>query len=356
MNETSTMRKPHKMQYILNLTRCCTQDCEFCAVDALYSPSIEGCIELAHAEQLAGRELTPDQWCSVVEKLLSIDPTAEFDLSGGDCLALPWVSKQFIPFIMERVQSRQQVSVTSTATPLQSWLVETRAISRDKIPGVVHLTFDGYRPYSFDNIRLSSQIRELGTDIHVECPLNVENCDIEKVRKIYDAVEDAQVSELLLMRFFPTGRGVDKNGLGGLEPSDDTYRSAIAEFYRLDKQHQNGPAIKVQCALKQFTPQWTGFSPCKMGNTTWCVMPNGTLLICPWAYGMNGSPLSNDFVAGNILHDDYETCFSMARVLRDAMSCKYPRECRIHAFVMESKGRCGASQIEEYDYEIKKEA
>jgi hypothetical protein len=333
----------HNTQYILTLTRCCTQNCEFCAVDALYSPSIRGCVDRAHAEQLAGRELTPGQWCSIVEKLLAIEPTAEFDLSGGDCLALPWVPHQLIPFIMERVQSPQQVSVTSTPDSLQAWLVEIRASRPDMIPGAVHVTFDGYRQYSFDNIRLASQVRELGMDIHVECPLTVENCDLEKVREIYSVAKDAHVSEILLMRFFPVGRGADKYGLDGLEPSANTYRTAIAEFYRLAGQHTDGPTIKVQCALKQFKPEGTGTVPCKMGDTTWCVMPNGVLLICPWAYGRNGRPLGEVFVAGNVLHGDYGKCRSKARGLRDILRRKYPRACRIHAFVEESRGRIKSS-------------
>ena len=47
--------------FILSLTRCCTQNCTFCAVDALYCHSVNGCRDRAYTEQLIGRELTPDQ-------------------------------------------------------------------------------------------------------------------------------------------------------------------------------------------------------------------------------------------------------------------------------------------------------
>ena len=341
--ECGIERKSKHIQCILTLTRCCTHDCDFCAVDALYSPSIAGCADRAYTEQLVGRELTSDQWCSVVRKLLAIDPYAEFDLSGGDCLSLPWVSRQLIPFILERVQSRKQVSVTSTADSLQAWLDDTHASCPDKMPSAVHVTFDGYRQYSFDNIRIASQVRELGMDIHVECPLTVGNCDLDKVQEIYYTVKDVHVSELLLMLFFPVGRGADKHGLSGLEPSADMYRAAIAEFFRLAAKYPDGPIIKVQCALKEFEPEGTGAAHCKMGDATWCVMPNGILLICPWAYGKNGRALDDAFVAGNVLHSDFGECRSMARGLRDSLRHKYPRECRIRAFIADSNDRTRTS-------------
>jgi len=332
-------RKNKHFQVILTLTRCCTQNCTFCAVDALYSSSVTGCNARAHKQQLEGKELTPDQWCSVVEKLLAIDPTAEFDLSGGDCLALPWVSRKLIPFILERTQSRKQLSVTSTANSLQAWLEQTRTTYTDKRPGAIHVTFDGYRQYSFENIRLARQVRELGMDFHIECPLTVENCGLDKVHEIYSRVKDAHASELLLMRFFPVGRGTDKYRLGGLEPSANMYRVAIAEFSRLAAKHPDGPTIKVQCALKEFEPEKTGAVPCKMGDSTWCLMPNGILLICPWAYGMNGCPLDKVFVAGNVLHSGVGECRSKAHDLRNALRRKYSRKCRILAFIGESRNR-----------------
>jgi hypothetical protein len=297
---------------------------------------VAGCKERAYTEQLIGREMTADQWCSVIDKLITVDPSVEFDLSGGDCLALPWVYKQLIPYILERVQNRKQISVTSTAKSIQTWFEETRNISSTQRPGAVHVTFDGCRQYSFENLQLASQIYELGMDLHVECPLTVENCNLIKIQEIYLAAKHAHVSEILLMRYFPVGRGSDLYGRDGLNPSPDMYRFAINMFFQLASQHPDGPTIKVQCALKQFTDQQPGSAKCKMGDRTWCVMPNGVLLICPWAYGLNGNPLDDIFVAGNILHDDYRNCRSRAKSLRTALHRKFPTECRIIGFVDEN--------------------
>lgn len=332
-SEVGGNRKRKCTHYILTLTRSCTQNCDFCAVDALYSPTVAGCAERARQEQLAGRELSSDQWCAVVEKLLSIDPYAKFDLSGGDCLALPWVSQKLIPFILDRVRSRTQLSVTSTAEALHGWLANIGDIRLGARPGAVHVTYDGYRQYSFDNIHLASRIRELEMDFHVECPLTEGNCDLDKVRDIYSAMKDAHVSEVLLMRFFPVGRGADEYRLSGIEPSPEKYLAAIAEFCRLAAKFPEGPTIKVQCGLKNIELDRIRAVPCKMGESTWCIMPNGDLLVCPWAYGMNGRPLDSGFVAGNVLNNDLDECRSRARGLRNVLRNKYPKACRVHAFV-----------------------
>ena len=60
-------------KFILSLTRCCTQNCIFCAVDALNCESVIGCRDRSYTEQLLGRELTPAQWCSVIDKLIAKD-------------------------------------------------------------------------------------------------------------------------------------------------------------------------------------------------------------------------------------------------------------------------------------------
>ena len=330
-----SLKSPHAT-FLLSLTRCCTENCTSCAVDAIYCQSVTGCQKRSETEQLAGRELTNYEWCSVIDKLLLFNPTAEFDLSGGDCLALPWVYENLIPYLLKRVVSRKKVSVTSTAKSIRSWLKATSDVGPDQRPGAIHVTFDACRQYSFDNISLASQIHSFGMDLHIECPLTSENCIPSKIREIFFSARDSRISELLLMRFFPVGRGADINPIGGLEPSPETYHYAIKQFLALAAQYPDGPAIKVQCALKKFSNSESSFV-CKMGNGTWCVMPNGSLLVCPWAYGLNGDPLSNSFVAGNILEDDYLSCRARAHEIRIGLQGKYPKECRIFGFINKDK-------------------
>ncbi len=320
------------MKYILSLTRCCTYNCEFCAVDAHYNDSVSGCAALAAKEREAGRELGPAQWCDIVAKILRSNPNAEFDLSGGDCLALPWVYQELIPFINEKTHNKRHVAITATAKSLVAWLNADIHHSRVGYPGAIHLTYDGYRPYSSENIALVPQVHRLGIEVHVECPLTVENCHVEGAHLIYNTLRDAGIPEVLLMSYFPVGRGGDSSQFGTMTPTKDNYRMTISEFMRLEKHYPDGPRVKVQCALKGLLPGSNGNVPCKMGDDTWCIMPDGTLLTCPWAYGLGGCPLDVAFVAGNALKDEVGEWRASGKESRNHLRRKYPRQCMIKAY------------------------
>lgn len=320
---------------ILTLTRCCTQNCDFCAVDAIAPLSeincLRDCAANAVKEQEIGHELTFDQWQKVIDNLLLIDENMEFDLSGGDCLALPWVRNKFMPFLLEKVGDNKRVSITATAVSLRAWLDEIRKTNMPFLPGNIHITYDGYRPYSFDNLALVNPLREIGVDVHAECPLTVDNCSHTMVERIYKEMLDYQISEVLLMRFFPVGRGAKSGQSNPWEPTSSQYIDAIAEFQRLSKMHPHGPKVKLQCALKEYTLESRGYALCKMGKSTWCVMPNGDVLICPWAYGMNGNALDPSFVAGNAL-DSPEFIVKQSSLLIHAQYKEAPGKCKVLKF------------------------
>jgi len=277
-------------------------------VDAITPRSNENalveCAENAEREQLSGREMDLSAWQETIIKLLQIDPEMEFDLSGGDCLALPWVRDKLIPFIIGKVKDAQRVSVTATAASVEKWL-ESIALSKSMpVLGSIHITYDGYRDYSNTNLNLVKPLHDLGIDVHVECPITKENCSVETATKIYTVLKDHNISEILLMRYFPVGRGGVSHGKSSIwEPTVDEYKTTVNKFLELAEKYPEGPKVKLQCSLKEFTLEGANRILCKMGHTTWCIMPNGNVLICPWAYGLNGAALDTGFVAGNIRFD-----------------------------------------------------
>ena len=336
MNTLSTTQKEQPAETrapksILTLTRACSEACSFCAVDAYRISGNGGWPAQQHR---AKGELLPEEWRAVAEKILTAHPHAAFDLSGGDCLALPWVGDSFIPFLMERVRDRNHVALTAPAASLGSWLERAKGHLPESLPGSVHITYDGYRAYSFANIKLAPVARAAGVDMHVECPLTSDNCNTKDVKDIYLTARESGIGEMLIMRFFPVGRAAKAiSRCAELEPLPDMYRAAIAEFRRLESTYKDGPKIKVQCALKKFDPCFDGSDPCKMGDQTWCVMPDGTMLICPWAYGMGGNPLHDCFVAGNILTNSLGMLDAKAVALRAMHADNDPGECRILSFL-----------------------
>ncbi len=200
-------------------------------------------------------------------------------------------------------------------------------------PTSVHVTYDGSREYGEDNLALFTLIKACDMEIHVECPISVEN--FKNAEFVYNRLMKAGVSEITLIRYFPTGRGSDI--AEHMEPSADAYKLAIASYLSLCSINPDGPLIKLQCALKSFHPDSNGTTPCKMGGDSLCIMPNGTLLSCPWAYGMNGKHLSQNFVAGNLATESFNVCFERIPRLSEALRKQYPTECRVCAFVADQR-------------------
>lgn len=143
---------------------------------------------------------------------------------------------------------------------------------------------------------------------------------------------------MLLMSYFPVGRGGVEGQEKELPPPPELSLKIIAEFQKLAEAYPKGPRVKVQCALKGFLPGKKGVVPCKMGKDTWCIMPDGTVLVCPWAYGLNGQPLDTRFVAGNAAKDAVVEWHDKAVHLRNQLRRDFPGQCIIKAFVALSQG------------------
>lgn len=326
----------NRMKIICNITRCCTENCTFCAVDALcpQDKTSSACAQLNKKEVANGGELSESQWMGVFDNMISGSHANnyEIDLSGGDCLALPWVWQRAIPSLIEKL-GPENVAVTAPATSLKPWLemlLKNPLVIR---PKTIHVTYDGSRQYGNENLVLLSLARDCHIDIHVECPISVENSLNAAV--IYHELSKVGVSEIALIRYFPTGRGLHMSAT--MEPSPEDYRKAIINFLALEARTKNGPRVKLQCALKGFHPESSGVTPCKMGCNSLCVMPNGTLLTCPWAYGMGGQPLDPVFVAGNLAQESFLDCFDRVSGLSDVLRKQYPTDCRVCGFVAEQR-------------------
>lgn len=289
-------RPAHSPSIIFNITRCCTERCAHCAVSAVYGNSVEKCAGLARQETEAGREVGVEHWKQFAEAVLRQAPGTKFDLSGGDCLALPWVRHDFIPWLVAKAGA-DKVAVTAPAASLDLWLREIQLSPDYPCPGSVHFTLDGHSAYSQQNLSLSNNIQELGMEVHAECPVTQGNIETDTITSLYRSAANAGVSEITLIRFFPVGRGARASKTQ--EPTPQQYMDALQTWKATETPH--GPKVKVQCALKPFlSPANAG--ACKIGPSAWCVMPQGTILSCPWAYGNDGQPLHPDFVIGDIRH------------------------------------------------------
>ena len=312
---------------IWNVTRLCPWDCSICCVDAIHvrknrsansialrtnglstrqdlpiDPELDSFSSASRHLQAIGQELSLRDKLRVVDHLSGFD--ARLDVSGGDPLVLAenW---ELLKYASKKLG---KLNITVTATGLGVHARETDALARligefnftyDPIfaPGSAHEA-DRPKGYAEGNLRLASRLAKKGVFVRAELPLTRHNCKPDNLRRIYSRLADAGIHRLLLMRLFPVGRGVGHNPA---IPTLADYLAAIQIFRELEKSAET-PEVRLQCALRhlEHNGRAQGKNPCDMLAKSFGLMADGTLLLSPWAIGPHGSPLSNEWVLGNL--------------------------------------------------------
>jgi len=155
------------------------------------------------------------------------------------------------------------------------------------------------RPNSYNksNLRLAKRFADLGVQTKAELPLHSGNLGDNNIKSIYNSLNQNGIHELLLMRIFPVGRGMnDYESLWNL--SRDDYLRAIDKFKSLESSLKS-PKVKLQCALKHLDNN-NKENPCDLMHTSFGINAQGLLLSSIWATNYKGEPLDNIFVLGNI--------------------------------------------------------
>ena len=317
-----------RIDLIWSLTLICPWDCGMCCVDAVHVTRSgddvvirsEG---LTRTERIrADRHLDPNVFeaatrarqqrgleLTLLEKLDVIDNLAGYnariDISGGD----PMVQAENIEVIRAAAAAfgRENVTMTATGSGLSRWDIESLA----PVIGELNFTFDspaggatGLRPptYARTNLKRAREFGEAGVVVRAECPLTTENCDAASLEQMYRMLTEARIPQLLLMRLFPSGRGTR---FADRTPSPSQYRAAIAHLREFERSINDGPRVRLQCALRHFEPGQSSVdgpavNPCDMLRESFGLLTDGTLLASPWATNQHGLPMADEWILGNL--------------------------------------------------------
>lgn len=313
--------KERFVDIIWNITLVCPWDCEICCVDAVHvvkkrqtiqlrsrgltrldeithDPSKGSLFDQAMAQrQQEGLELCFEQKLQVLQHLAGF--RAKIDFSGGDPMAATENYK--IMQIASQRFGRDQITLTATGAGLARYVVE------DIAPFIGELNFtydspapDGYqcRPtgYADGNLRKAAKFAQAGVKTRGECPLTIYNAKDETLRQIYLNLHEAGIDKMLLMRLFPSGRGVYRPENS---PTPAMYRHAIEMLREMEERYKY-PQLKLQCALKFFDSNDLVENPCDLLRESFGLMANGTLLTSPWAIGGQGQPIDDAWILGNL--------------------------------------------------------
>ncbi len=314
------MMMPKKIDLIHNHTRVCGFNCPECCVAAvwataskLWSPDLRShqplatvpgeCRYAAAQRQLqaTGEELYFSQKLKVIEHLG--DFNVRVDVSGGDALIVP-DGRALLEAYAEKL-GRENVTLTITGMNIPEDL--------EGVAGCIsefNFTFNAASPddaevrsngYADLNLLLARKIKATGVSVRAEFPLARSAINADHMERLYMRLADEGVDKLLIMRQFPVGRGK-------LEPEHvptrEEYVFAITKFRELE-QSVNGPAVKLQCALRNIEVQ-EGLAeaphenPCDLGVESFGLMADGTLLASPWAMNEHGKALNDFWTLGNL--------------------------------------------------------
>lgn len=327
-------RKGRFVDIIWNVTLVCPWDCDICCVDAVHvvkkrqiiqlrSQGLTRIDEIAHQpgkgsifdqammhRQQEGKELRFEQKLQILQHLDGFQP--KIDFSGGDPLS---VSENYkVMQIASQRFGKEAITLTATGAGLARYVVE------DIAPFIGELNFtydnplaDGYqcRPagYADGNLRKAAKFAQAGVKTRGECPLTVHNAQDETLRRIYLNLHDAGIDKLLLMRLFPSGRGVFRPEDA---PTPALYRRSIDLLREMEAQYKY-PQLKLQCALKFFDRKDLAENPCDLLRESFGLMTDGTLLTSPWAVGGHGRPIDDAWVLGNLAQTPLQEILETAK-------------------------------------------
>lgn len=325
-----------RLDFIWNVTRLCSWDCSVCCVDAirlrrLGSDQIElkdnnlskstkiaaisgkSAFGVAH-ENLVSRGIELD----LPSKLEIVDQVSQYparlDISGGDPLELEenWQVLEAASALL----GKSNVSLTATGPGIRINRIPELAALVDEVNVTYAPTVDedyAARPksYSSSNLILAKQLVDHGLRVRVEVPLTRNMCQKEMLESIYYAVQGSGAQRILLMRLFPVGRGFQ---VADEIPSSQEYTNAIKILRDLEKTHRT-PNVSLQCALRSIEQTARTTNPCDLATNSFGIMPNGDLLLSPWAISTNGRALSKDWIIGNIVESGLEALISSEAVL-----------------------------------------
>jgi MoaA/NifB/PqqE/SkfB family radical SAM enzyme len=343
---------PPFVDLIWNMTLVCPYDCAVCCVDAVHVSRRGGRIELRSTagtnsisgdakagsiyeqagrfRQQRGLELDLDGKLRVLEHLKGC--RARLDFSGGDVL----VMEENLEVIRAAAASfgREMITVTATSAGVRNALLGPLA----SIIGHFNFTYDGTvstggnRPpnYAMANLKAGERLAREGVSVRAELPLSRSNMDPAELSRIYEALRQSGVGQILVMRLFPVGRGADRVAE---IPSRAEYLSSIRHLRKLEE--TGGPRVRLQCALRHLEGNNTiGPNPCNAVTESFGIAPDGTLLRSAWAIDRRGKPLDPSWVLGNVASTSLEGILDTDRVKEmRARAEENHGHCKVFAFL-----------------------
>jgi MoaA/NifB/PqqE/SkfB family radical SAM enzyme len=337
------MLKNKNIDIIWNISLICPWDCQFCCTDAVYVKGNKNSVLIQESglsqsrqismnnhtlefdtlnifqkygvtpnafdialqdRQARGLELSFEDKVKVIKHIFPAN--AEIDFSGGDPLAC--YENFLIMKEASKVFGKDNISVTATGASFSRYNLEEIA----SVIGKLEFTYDEpitaqsrHRPlgYNISNIEWAKRFVARGVKTKAQLPLHSGNLDNSSIESVYINLHDAGIDELLLMRTFPVGRGMNEY-INNWYLTRESYLRTIDKFRKLENSLKF-PRVKLQCALKHLDGD-SQENPCDLMHKSFGLNAEGTLLLSAWAINSKGKPLDEAFILGNLSKNTLE--------------------------------------------------
>lgn len=324
------------LDIIWNISLVCPWDCTFCCTDAVHVTTnnkniiarehsllnttiIEKKIESIFKEkypniepskfdlalldrQIKGKEPTYEDKIKILKNL--IGHKVKIDFAGGDPLACH--ENYLIIKFASKLFGKESISITSTGAFVKKY----GAQEISTFIGEYEFTYDqpsdspqDSRPlgYNSSNLRIAKNFSNIGVRTKAQLPIHHGNIDLNKIEKIYSDLCKANISELLLMRTFPVGRGERYLRSHTLTKTEIT--ETIKHYKKIESPSKT--KVRLQCALKHLYTVDKVNNPCDLMHESFGINFKGDLLLSARANNAKGLPLSDDFVLGNLCDQSF---------------------------------------------------
>jgi len=260
-----------KTPLIWNITNKCFYSCSFCCVNANSS----------------NKDISFDDKLKIIENLDS--KTITIDVSGGEPL-IDLENFEILKILAKKFK-RENISVTPTGKGLKrvnlnelknyiSSIGFTYDYPRDPSPN---------RPprYNEHNLQIAREASTHNLESVANIPLTKSNVNPDIIKQLYSNLHDANIPQLLLIRFSESGKGFLSRDLTvSQEEINKTLRiyKSLESEYIYPKININ-PFVRGKVLGKIFT--------------SLNISNQGLLLSNPWSYDITGKPKSS-FILGDI--------------------------------------------------------
>ncbi len=333
-----------KFSVIWNLTQLCSYACTICCVSAIYAnPGKKA--ELLRERIESGKELPFRKKQEVLQILDEFNRDVELDLSGGDLL----LDDKNIKIVKEAATrfGAENIGISITG----AYMEEEIAAELKDLVSLVEVTIDGppgfqdsTRPYNMTMdsetcIRRCKKYKIPTRAITVLKKNNSSEIQLEELAKYFSFLE---VNSWEFLRYYPVGRAQKFEGYV-LTPRE--YKDALGVIDRL-KDEYSQIDIKIQHSLQNLrnAEKKTGRVGCDAVQDSIGILPDGTILACAWAIGLNGEALDPYFVLGKLPEENLDEIMDkpaaqmwlkQREYLGDCHSCdsqQFCNPCKVLAF------------------------